>query len=103
MFIKIEIIFFYSNNYELMVYMYVLQLDNNKYFIEKSPKPITSIFDHVHSNGTEWTKKYKVVRLVKLIPNSDKLDEDILTMKYMKKYGIDNVRGGSYKNIAIKK
>ena len=86
-----------------MVYMFVLQLENRKYYIEKSAKPITSIYDHYNMEGNEWTKKYKMVRLVKLIPNSDNVDEDEITIKYMKKYGINNVRGGHFKNIILRR
>ena len=86
-----------------MVFMYVLQLEKRKYYIEKSAKPITSIYEHVHMEGTEWTKKYKSIRIVELIQNSDNIDEDEFTIKYMKKYGIDNVRGGHFKNIILRK
>ena len=58
--------------------------------------PDTLLAQHFNFNGSAWTKKYKPIRLVKLIPNCDKYDEDKYTKKYMGKYGINNVRGGAY-------
>jgi hypothetical protein len=35
--------------------------------------------------------------------NCDEYDEDKYTLKYMKKYGIDNVRGGSFVTLTLSK
>ena len=42
-----------------------------------------------------WTKKYQPIDIVDII-EGDVYDEDKYTIKCMKKYGIDNVRGGTY-------
>ena len=84
-----------------MVYIYVLQLENNKYYIGKTSKPDFRLDAHFNNNGSAWTKKYKPIRLHELIPNCDDYDEDKYTKIYMDKYGINNVRGGSYVQIIL--
>ena len=58
--------------------------------------PDVRIDSHFKSSGSVWTKKYKPIKLLKLIENCDDYDEDKYTIKYMKKYGVNNVRGGSF-------
>jgi hypothetical protein len=79
-----------------MLYIYVLQLQNDKYYVGKTINPHFRIETHFTNNGSEWTKLYKPIKLVELIPNCDHYDEDKYTYKYMDMFGIDNVRGGSY-------
>jgi hypothetical protein len=79
-----------------MVYIYVLQLEQGKYYIGKTNNPQVRLDHHFNSNGAEWTKHYKPVRMVELIPNCDDYDEDKYTRIYMDKYGINNVRGGAF-------
>ena len=83
-----------------MVYIYTLQLQHNKYYVGKTSNPYFRIENHFNSNGSEWTKIYKPVKLLELI-NGDDYDEDKYTKIYMDKYGIDNVRGGSYTSIDL--
>ena len=79
-----------------MLYIYVMQLQNNKYYIGKTSNPHFRFDNHFAHNGSEWTKLHKPIKILELIPNCDDYDEDKYTYKYMDKYGIDNVRGGSY-------
>jgi hypothetical protein len=83
-----------------MVYIYVLQLEKNKYYIGKTNNPKFRLDDHFNFNGSEWTKIYKPINIIELKPNCDDYDEDKITIQYMNKYGINNVRGGSF--VAIK-
>jgi len=84
-----------------MVYIYVLKLENNKYYIGKTDNPKIRLSDHFNCNGSEWTKKYKPLEIIEIIPDCDKYDEDKYTKIYMDKYGIDNVRGGSYVKLEL--
>ena len=79
-----------------MVYIYILELEGNKYYVGKTNNPDFRIDSHFSSNGSAWTKKYPPVRIMELLPNRDDYDEDKYTIKYMDRMGINNVRGGSF-------
>jgi hypothetical protein len=86
-----------------MVYIYVLQLEHGKYYIGKTNNPRFRLKNHFMSNGSQWTKIYKPLKLVELKPNCDDYDEDKITRQYMDKYGINNVRGGSFTSVKLDK
>ncbi len=86
-----------------MVFIYILKLIQGKYYVGKTTNPSFRLDNHFNSNGSAWTMKYKPIKLLELIPNCDYYDEDKYTRKYMDKYGIDNVRGGSFVSIELDK
>ena len=86
-----------------MVYIYILQLEQGKYYIGKTNNPQFRLESHFKSNGSEWTKKYSPLKVIELIPNCNDYDEDKYTRIYMDKYGINNVRGGSFVSIKLNK
>jgi predicted GIY-YIG superfamily endonuclease len=49
-----------------MVYIYVLKLEQEKYYIGKTNNPQFRLDNHFTSNGSEWTKLYKPVFLLEL-------------------------------------
>ena len=86
-----------------MVFIYVLQLEKGKYYVGKTNNLQFRMDQHFNSNGSEWTKLYKPIKIVEFKSNCDDYDEDKITIQYMDKYGIDNVRGGSFANIKLHK
>lgn len=84
-----------------MVYIYVLKLRSNKYYVGKTDNPNFRLNNHFDSNGSEWTKKYVPISVHELRPDCSSSDETTITKEYMKKYGIDNVRGGPWCQIDI--
>ena len=84
-----------------MVYIYVLLLEQGKYYIGKTSNPAFRLESHFKSNGSEFTKKYKPIKILEIISNCDDYDEDKYTRIYMDRYGIDNVRGGSYVSVKL--
>lgn len=85
-----------------MLYIYILKLQQGKYYVGKTSNPYFRIESHFNSEGSEWTKINKPVELLELIEGDD-YDEDKYTKIYMDKYGIDNVRGGSYSSVKLDK
>ena len=84
-----------------MVYIYILKLENGKYYVGKTTNPSFRIETHFKSNGSAWTSKYNPISIEAIFPDCDDYDEDKYTKKYMAKYGIENVRGGSYVQIEL--
>jgi hypothetical protein len=84
-----------------MVYIYTLQLEQNKYYIGKTLNSDFRIEQHFQSDGSLWTKKYRPLNVIEIIHECDDYDEDKYTRIYMDKYGIDNVRGGSFCEVIL--
>lgn len=87
----------------MSLYIYILQLEENKYYVGKTKHPKFRLESHFNAEGSEWTKKYKPIEVVKIIEDCDEFDEDKYTLMYMSLYGIDNVRGGSFCSTIINK
>jgi hypothetical protein len=86
-----------------MVHIYVLQLQQGKYYVGKTSNPAYRLECHAQGEGSEWTRLYKPVKLVELIPDCDDYDEDKYTIMYMDQHGIENVRGGAYSSVQLDK
>lgn len=84
-----------------MIYIYILKLEQNKFYVGKTNNPDFRIENHINGEGSAWTKKYKPIQLIELLSNCDDYDEDKYTRMYMDKMGVDNVRGGSYVQITL--
>lgn len=76
--------------------VYVLELVEGKYYVGCSKNVFLRYQQHTSGTGAAWTKKYPPVRIIEVFNNVDEFEENNVTKKYMMRYGIDNVRGGSY-------
>ena len=84
--------------------IYVLKCSNDKYYVGKTNKFVEERFaEHIKGVGSEWTKLYKPIEILESVDMISDFDEDIKTKEYMKKFGIDNVRGGSYSQVNLPK
>lgn len=68
----------------------------NKYYIGKTEALEFDIRQHRNGGFALWSMIYKYKSHEVLVYNPDEFDEDKYTLKYMNKYGIENVRGGSF-------
>jgi predicted GIY-YIG superfamily endonuclease len=88
--------------------IYVLQLDNpqlekGKKYIGRTDRDVQIRFqEHLSTKGgSAWTRKYRPLYIIEIRPSVSMFDEDNVTKEYMLRYGIDNVRGGSYVQINL--
>ena len=87
-----------------MVAIYVLKLARGKYYVGMTKRNIDRVLDHIDGKGAVWTKKSPPSKSKPIISFQENLrasDEDRITLATMKKYGIQNVRGGSYCQIRL--
>ena len=84
-----------------MVFIYVIKLEKGKYYVGKTDIPSFRLEQHFNYSGSAWTKKYKPLDLIELKPDCDNYDEDKITIQYMSRYGINNVRGGTFVNVKL--
>ena len=84
-----------------MVIIYILQCQNGKYYVGKTDDLATRLQKHFEGHGSIWTQRYRPIRVVNTYSCYTSFDEDKFTKIYMKKYGIQNVRGGSYTQMKI--
>jgi predicted GIY-YIG superfamily endonuclease len=95
--LKFEVLFAtFLSQQKMSTNIYILKLRSGKYYVGKSANPMERYQQHLDGKGSAWTKKYKPVSLEKVISNVSPFDEDKYTKEYMKKHGIENVRGGAY-------
>lgn len=74
-----------------------MKLSDGKYYVGMTINPTKNIDDYHETNP--WQEKYKPISIMKIKNNVDNLDEYVI--KQMCKYGVENVRGGSYSSILI--
>lgn len=54
-------------------------------------------------SGSAWTKLHKPIEIIEEFEQKSVFDEDNKTKEYMMRYGIDNVRGGTYSSLKLSK
>lgn len=82
--------------------IYIIELENGKYYVGKTNYLQYRLDNHFSGDGSKWTKTYKPIKIIKTI-KGDPFDEEKHTLLTMDKYGIDNVRGGSYCKFKLSK
>jgi hypothetical protein len=83
-------------------YIYILRLEEDNYFIDKSKHVENRLRDHIKGIVCPVTKKYKPIG-IKVIGDCYPEELDLYIKKYMLKYGIGKIRGGNHKNLKIGK
>ena len=83
----------------VMVAIYVLKLERGKYYVGITRKNVKRVWQHIDGKGAAWTKKYPPLKTKPVLSFNEGLrvsDEDRITLETMKRYGVKNVRGGSW-------
>jgi predicted GIY-YIG superfamily endonuclease len=81
--------------------IYTLQLENGKYYVGKTADLPKRFKEHRDGNGSAWTKMQRPVKVVDARKMTTDSDENKVTREMMKKYGVENVRGGSYCQVKL--
>jgi hypothetical protein len=76
--------------------LYVLRLQNEKWYIGRSSNLERRFTQHMNGTGAKWTVLHIPINIHESRPLVSDEDEDLVTLEYMKQYGIYNVRGGTY-------
>lgn len=90
-------------------YTYLLKLRRGKYYVGSTTNPKSRFQQHLKGGrfGAAWTTKHKPVTLVnaRRVPPTltPRQAEDRRVKREMKKFGIANVRGGSYSQVKLTK
>ena len=74
----------------------VFNLESNKYYLDESNN-INKLFE----KNINWINKYNPISIITIIENINIKDIDKYVRSYMHKFGINNVRGGTYKDEII--
>tara|TARA_B100001094_G_C18048255_1_gene728625 strand:+ start:414 stop:1025 length:612 start_codon:yes stop_codon:yes gene_type:complete len=94
---------------KLPTYVYTLKLKQGKYYVGSSSDPTYRLVQHKRGGlgGAAWTTKYTPIKMIacrqvaNLIKGGGRKQEDAETKKVMQKYGIENVRGGTYSQVNL--
>ena len=79
------------------MWLYVLKLVENMWYVGKSVSPDERYKVHESGDGCPWTKRYPPVSMHEQYEISNNgFEEDCKVKELMKEHGISNVRGGSY-------
>ena len=84
-----------------MEQLYVLKLEGDRYYVGKTSDVAKRVKEHATGKGAGYTKLYKPTQVLEVRQMKSPQDENNLTREYMTKYGVNNVRGGSYTQIAL--
>jgi GIY-YIG catalytic domain/Zinc knuckle len=90
-------LFNFQSNYTV----YILALEDDKYYVGITTNLNARIAAHKAGKGSEWTKKYPMINVLKSIPNCDKYDEVKYFIAAVEEYGIQNVRGSIFSQIEL--
>lgn len=82
-----------------MVNIYVLELKGGKYYVGKTNHTFQRFNQHKSGTGAKWTQKHKVVDLFAFHKDMSDRDENKITIQMMRRYGVKNVRGGSWTKV----
>jgi hypothetical protein len=92
-----DVVIFPARGVEMI---YVLLLEGDKYYVGYSGDIHRRLYEHFNGRGSIWTKRYKPLRLVEMLPGGKGVEKE-KTLEYMRNFGWQHVRGGPYTQISL--
>lgn len=77
-------------------HIYILELERNHYYVGRTNNILTRLYQHFHSQGANYTQKYKPIKIIEIKEEKTEMDETITTLECMLKYGWKQVRGAGW-------
>lgn len=95
-----------NEHHDKSMYVYSIELEGGFYYVGSSSDPMKRFELHMLGEGSSWTKLHRPVQIIRQRKvNGDdgqaRIDEDAEVKRLVKKYGIDQVRGGSYSQVKL--
>lgn len=90
-----ERVYKYLKDNNIINYAYLLALQQNKYYVGGNSYRENGFERHFLGEGPPWTQTYKPIKILKIAAGSKELEKE-WTLKFMEKYGWQNVRGYSW-------
>lgn len=84
--------------------IYAIECKNYKWYIGRTFKPLETRFaEHLEGKDKSawWLKTHQPLKILFVKESLNKYDEDAVVFEYIEKYGIDNVRGGTYSQVDL--
>lgn len=81
---------------EEVMSVYVLRLENDKWYVGSTSDMEDRLERHSTNNGSKWTKIHPMLGVAHVFEDAPHGYEGYVTLRMMKDYGIDNVRGGGW-------
>ena len=90
----------YSHTHSYKMPIYVIGQTNNKYIVVLSNETDGNVVlqKMIRELGTLWTILNRPYYIEESYPDKDEWEYEDMVLQTMAKYGIDNVRGGSYQD-----
>lgn len=83
------------------MFVYILSLTNNKYYVGRTANVMKRYDEHVSGNGSVWTKLYQPIALLNVLDETDQFSELNVTLLCMRDYQVENVRGSCFTQITL--
>ena len=80
--------------------IYILQLSHDCVYVGRTQKNRLQLryYEHQNGRGAAWTQMHPPMKILGTQDSKDPLDEDVVVIKSMRRWGIGSVRGGSFSN-----
>ena len=85
----------------MQMHIYILLLENDYYYIGESSYFLQAYQQHIDKKACDWTKLHRTITIFKVIQQTKEYTVDDCVVEYIKKYGIDKVRGGSFSDVVL--